>query len=348
MRIWGQRIRSLNPESLLSVYTSLKDRVASGELSNLGGIDEGLAELDRLAESLRELTREESAELVAGIEAGIRETLEWMSRFEAKIGGIHSRIEANLDDALERLESNYAKHVKRWCFGLGIIVCVLLNADSISMYKTLLHTPVLSQSIIQERDHFLAEPAALPEGAELQAIAEAASELRAQIEEDVGHTDIEAFNTRFTTFQAALTEDLTGLQERTGPKEEQPARLQRADRALVDASEAMDEAAKAVADGTGEEAVRALNRAVGRITSGSVYLGAGQIEGRMEDLLASDLPLGWNPAAIGETFADFLALLKKALGIFATAVMISFGAPFWNDVLRSLLGLRGAVSKNKA
>ena len=41
-------------------------------------------------------------------------------------------------------------------------------------------------------------------------------------------------------------------------------------------------------------------------------------------------------------------ILRKVAGILATAIMISFGAPFWNDVLRSLLGLRGGLSRNKA
>ena len=51
------------------------------------------------------------------------------------------------------------------------------------------------------------------------------------------------------------------------------------------------------------------------------------------------LPLGWTQSNFP---ADRLGRLQKAIGIFLTAFMVSLGAPFWFDILDSIMNIRAA------
>lgn len=51
------------------------------------------------------------------------------------------------------------------------------------------------------------------------------------------------------------------------------------------------------------------------------------------------LPLGWAQSSFP---ADWLGWLQKAIGIFLTAFMVSLGAPFWFDILDSIMNIRAA------
>jgi hypothetical protein len=51
------------------------------------------------------------------------------------------------------------------------------------------------------------------------------------------------------------------------------------------------------------------------------------------------LPLGWTQSNCP---ADWLGWLQKAIGMFLTAFMVSLGAPFWFDILDSIMNIRAA------
>jgi hypothetical protein len=76
------------------------------------------------------------------------------------------------------------------------------------------------------------------------------------------------------------------------------------------------------------------------------------IRGQSQLAASLDLPIGWDLVQWQELFKQrsaettsdpFFKLLAKLLGLALTAIALSFGAPFWFDVLNRLISLRAAV-----
>ena len=76
-----------------------------------------------------------------------------------------------------------------------------------------------------------------------------------------------------------------------------------------------------------------------------------QIQSALEEVSSASLPIGWNIYAVPLCFKgmsclqSIFAIIFWMLGILISAAAISFGAPFWFDVLGNLVNLRRAGIK---
>jgi len=63
----------------------------------------------------------------------------------------------------------------------------------------------------------------------------------------------------------------------------------------------------------------------------------------------NNIPIGWSPMEYQgkEGWALTLAILSKFVGLFATFLAVTMGAPFWFDVLNKVSNLRGTGNKPK-
>ena len=59
-----------------------------------------------------------------------------------------------------------------------------------------------------------------------------------------------------------------------------------------------------------------------------------------KDLEEAGLQLGWTQEAFDRAFRGVGPIVNKLLGLFVSALLISFGAPFWHDFVGSFAGLR--------
>ncbi|UCG43397.1 MAG: hypothetical protein JSU73_01910, partial [candidate division WOR-3 bacterium] len=64
----------------------------------------------------------------------------------------------------------------------------------------------------------------------------------------------------------------------------------------------------------------------------------------VKEFLGLPVPLGWSRKALPGTFYGWLL---KVVGLLATALAVSLGAPFWYDILRKLLGLRRTLKRKE-
>jgi hypothetical protein len=64
----------------------------------------------------------------------------------------------------------------------------------------------------------------------------------------------------------------------------------------------------------------------------------------VKQFLDLPVPLGWNRNTLPTTFYGWLL---KIVGLLATALAVSLGAPFWYDILRKLLGLRKTLKRKE-
>lgn len=392
LRTSAERIRGLHPDLLLKTYKSLKDKVSAASASasasataqspaaqkaqsvvsaGLDVINDGLNSLDKITSALYEVGEKDVHKFVTKIEEGINDAVIKVSAFEAKVGSIHTRIEANLDNALDQLKNNYTKRMKLWCFGLGVAMCLLLNADSISIYRTLQKSPAQVQGIIQQQEAITASPTASDQSSELNTVSAAAKTLAEKMASAPQATGAEAdtaaelaalvkefaaFKVGFDSLRSSIDAEFATLKkDQPGIKLNGEVDLSRADTeitgAIKKAGENIDGAEKAITTlktlnpGDTQPAVKLLNEAVGQLTTAFFQLGAWKINARINYLAASDLPLGWSGISHFPSWSAFFsALLMKVAGILLTVVLISFGAPFWNDILKLLLGVKGVVS----
>lgn len=76
-----------------------------------------------------------------------------------------------------------------------------------------------------------------------------------------------------------------------------------------------------------------------------------KVQEALQGVAESQLPLGWHEgdgAAIDPTKGHWDALLLKIVGCALTGVAVSFGAPFWFDLLNKLVSVRTAVKPKKS
>ena len=110
-----------------------------------------------------------------------------------------------------------------------------------------------------------------------------------------------------------------------------------------------------------EATIEALDPAIAGLLKDNYRLNTAAVEMKVDLLTESSLPLGWdwdtgNPAcsicsAVKEWGAQngmqgMGSSARKLFGIWLTAFLISFGSGFWNDFLKSLLGIRGFLNKS--
>ena len=62
----------------------------------------------------------------------------------------------------------------------------------------------------------------------------------------------------------------------------------------------------------------------------------------VKTFLKLPLPLGWNKDGLPDSFYGWLL---RVVGLLATTLAVSLGAPFWYDILRKLLDLRKTLRK---
>ncbi len=94
-----------------------------------------------------------------------------------------------------------------------------------------------------------------------------------------------------------------------------------------------------------QEAVRVTEQptdAMSPKTDSSLIGQATRLKTLRQDVEAMQLPIGWNSNDLPQNFIDFLI---KLLGFLITTAALSFGAPFWFDLLIKLVNIRNTGNK---
>ena len=65
------------------------------------------------------------------------------------------------------------------------------------------------------------------------------------------------------------------------------------------------------------------------------------------ELDKAGLSLGWTKEKFSQAFEGLGAFVNKLLGLFVSGLLISFGAPFWHDLLSAFTGLRRRLRKRE-
>lgn len=341
------RIRSLHPKTLLTVYNSFTG--AMNKKSSAGDVDASFAATDsklELIENLVSQAKDLTTESLDQFETLIAEGLNWARAFEEKIGSIHVLIDENLNDLSTQLEDVYSKTMQRRCFWYGLIMCAVLNADTTTIYKSLRENPAITRGVIKQQDSFAAELDASESSQQLNELSVQANKVREVL---LGKGDssgegvqllFDKFQKDFNGFSNSLSSEADTLSELPGYKGTLKIESSKTQAPIAEAKQELSS--------DPGNAANLIDQGMGIIVHDSLTLDATKVKLRIDFLLGSNLPIGWDSGQFTGLLyvrspADLWAVFVKFAGIFLTAFLISFGAPFWNDVLKSLLGIRGLI-----
>ncbi len=328
-----EQIQAVKPDSLLRIYQEL---FGSQSLALTVEQRKALSGLEALVARSVDETKQE---VVDAVESSIKAILEWLCKIERRAVKVHTSIQANMNDALARLEDSYTKSLKKRAFWYGLLMCLLLNADSVTIFQSLRESSVLTSSVIQRQEGFTTVVASSFGASELNDLTQKSQKLATMLRSGRGgefgkwHESAESMRKTLAANERVL--------------EGHPGFQGLVDLNLVSIDKKMAAAKKQFGAKQLGEAAKAVDQASAGYVKAFAQLELARARMRLSYLAESGLPLGWTIERLNAVFASAWSALQSALGILLTAFLISFGAPIWNDLLKSLLSVKGFLRGRK-
>ncbi len=277
--------------------------------SKNGVIKEGLSELKIAVESLEDLQDKEIGE----IKEICRNLSQTIRTLEKNIATYRAQIESKADAWLVQLQGEYKKNMLKWTLVISLFAVVLLNADAFSIYH---HFSVNQEA--REIIDAAVDNITLIEGEGSDSLNTILNNINSQNLGDAkaGILDLaEQLGNRFM-----IMEDLGGKNK--------------ADEIIGDTRNI------SIKDSPPHQ----LKDQYGELTALYLTLHQKIIAQKKATLDSAGLPLGWtadwkrmNPP---NKPWNWMLILKKIAGLGLTIFLVSFGAPFWQNVMKALIGLK--------
>jgi uncharacterized protein YukE/O6-methylguanine-DNA--protein-cysteine methyltransferase len=311
-------ITGLKLGSLLNIY----DQFNKEKIKNLCRYSEDFLNKNKsFADQIKTLRTREIKEFQDKCEA----LLQKIDEVEIILSKYKSQIENKIDAWIAQVNEEYRRNMLLWTFMIGCGLVLIFNADSFNIYKYISSDSKVQSALIQQ----VSETTVKTQKAKADSLNIIESALK---QSDVQKAKAEIINLSenmkkdFTEFDDKTnTEKIKKLKEDT---EKYFSKEQEGSRKLV-----------FLKDKSGD-----LSRMYLELQKISINYQLGRVN-------SLDLPLGW-PCDLGDikdkngNFSLDL-ILKKIGGLFLTSILITFGAPFWNDILGTLVGIKGMTLKRR-
>ncbi len=327
------KLKAIRLESLFRIYNRTfnvmeKEKTEKFNLS-LGKIDQLLQEIQSISVS------KESVKLIDTILEGINDIEDFIQDYK-------NRISSFFENWLRELEVRYTRYIAVWTFFIGLAMVSILNADSVRIYKTLKSDLTIRTSIIAQSEA-LTESITPPFITErINHISKMAEEIKTKIEKEknLDRVKLSSLHTNLKSFIETVQEYISSF------KISHNSETIKLPYDLTKESESLMKYLKE--EKTSEEGLERLQNILDsiliKIAENYSALMIGLIKAKGKSLYEAPLPLGWDKTELSQ-LAEATNLLKKFLGLLVTTLLISFGAPFWNDILKTLFGLQGFLRK---
>lgn len=328
----------------------------------LRGVDEHtVATFNNVLDALDGLAGTDVRGIVAeNVCATIDELFDKLQQLEGFVVEYRDKIADNIDSWLTDLEQRYANSIAKVSFVIGCLLVVGLNADAVTIYRNLRDTPAIRQNLIDRAESFtrFVQPPVSAE--DLDRLSTLAEKIKSALDGDPAAVQIPADT--FRTFADLYRSGASSLDREAaaanqvyrdiGGAERIGIRLPYDRRSML---RAPFDRTRALIDQKGDPLAadipavkQEIDRAVERLTANTIAFQYRAIRSRNAMIQAVGLPLGWSRDRLAAAFDHPLSLFLKLVGLLTTAVLISFGAPFWNDVLKALFGIQSLLRKRHA
>jgi hypothetical protein len=306
----------LKLDSLLPIY----DKFNSDKIVKF---TQKLHAFEKAYPELWQATRNIEKSAIAGFQKDCEGLLTVIESFEKKISDFKIQIENKMDSWLSQINEEYSQNMLKWTIVIGLVFVVCFNADSFSVFKYLLVDSKAQDLLIKKA---------------------------AEITVTTQKTDANDLNGIISSVNKGKVADAKATIISMTNKVKEDFDLYK-DKDGAEAAVKIIEDAEKIDLKQMPAAKESLKRDYDRLTRLYAALQKSSIDYQLRDIAEVDLPLGWTAdwkllsSATGEAF--YLLLLKKIGGLLLTTFMITFGAPFWNDILSALVGIKN-MSLRKA
>ena len=323
----------LKPENLKRI-SELQSRVLSGIFDEkmTRKFADNLRDLEGLLESIQgeSVTKEASAI--------IDRIIETITEVEKQIKDYMARISTFFEEGLRELEMRYTRYIALWTFLIGFVMVCLLNADTIRIYRVLKEEPLVRAGVIEQSDYFTRSISVPFLSERLNKLSNDAEQIRGMLSEGrFNRSKTVAFSKEVVSFLQPLKTYVEVFNRTAKEKITLPYSLKEELTTLKRFS-GMDELKDT------QKLSALVDSILVKATENYSSLMLSIIRSKRQMLYQGRLPLGWEGEEAGQLLKGY-NILKKFTGLLITAVLISFGAPFWNDVLKTLFGIKGFLRK---
>lgn len=266
------------------------------------------------------------------------EVVALMAHYEHFVGGLRNKFEANIDNWRGELEKSYSKNIVNRSFFMGFLLVAALNADTFTIYSALNSDAVLRERVMAQSAAIVDEIKVISLSSEINVLNDNAK-IILNGKTEVSRFALEQFIADYRALNQAFEDEALYLSELSAgyrptvkgntPNPIEPMENLLATGTIIPLSEIKS----------------SLYQAMAGLTHSYVQMNTDVIKSQTEKLMSTAVPLGWNQSRFDALFraewSAVLDILLKLLSFVLTAVLISFGSSFWNDLLKSLLGLKG-------
>lgn len=274
-----------------------------------------------------------------------------LTEIEKFIQQFRTRLSEKVEDWRRSLENHYERSIAVWTFWVGLFVVIAMNADAVVIYNTLRNETLMRANIISQSDMF-SQTVAIPFRSErLNDMNAEAKTFKENLEKNETMTTAEFTKLvgGLRSLGKAIAKDAKAYNQSrsangsNGLVVDLPFDVFHKEKGAIVVLESLKSEIKD-ARSLGPNDVNGLkdsiDSALMQIGKNYLALQTGIINSQKNLIYSTDLPVGWDCHRWAAAIKSFWSILKKILGCFFTAILISFGAPFWNNILKSLFGIR--------
>jgi hypothetical protein len=292
--------------------------------------------------------------VVESIRKTIDDLLDHIHSVEKFVQDYQTKISANIDSWMQDLSSRYSRSIAKISFVIGCLVVITLNADTVAIYRTLRDEPAVRQNLIQQSEAFtkIVQPSVNADNInELNSLADGITS-KLKPNEKLPAQDYRKFLDYYGSLASSQEQDAKSYNQVYQKIEHTdhvtivlPYRPDKTTQGSFVQSEKLIEGKKPLTASEIAVVKSEINGAVTRITANYLAFQHALVRNQNVLLHSSGLPLGWTPGRWNSIFDGFWSFCVKFIGLLITSILISFGAPFWNDILKSLFGIRSLLRK---
>lgn len=311
-----EEVMGLKLDGLLNIY----DKFIKTNISKFYN-NKDLTDFLNQYPDLRDKWKGLEASALTDVQKTCSQLLKQILDMERTIGHYRLQIEDKMDSWIAKAEEEYKRNMLKWTVIIGAAFVLIFNADTFNIYKYLSVDSKARTTLVQTVAGTTAKvQKAKPD--DLNKIEDALKANDAKEAKKLIGNQLQMLEEDFRTY---------GIQNK-------------AIKELKNETEEIDVAKK-------DEALSRLKNKSGDLSRLYVELQKKSFDYQLEGLYATNLPLGWVDdwkdfrSTVTDGNQRLILIFKKIGGLAITIFLITFGAPFWNDILNALVGITRTTFK---
>ncbi len=243
-----------------------------------------------------------------------------IKKFEGMISEYKIQIENKVDAWLAQLNREYKKNMLKWTVIIGLILVFTFNADSFNIFRFLISDTEISKAITSAASETVVSSQ------------KARADVLNTVDKIIGEGKLPEAAEKLAGFLRDIQDDFKAL-EGTNETEKVASLISK------------------ISENNPPERSK-LQNIYDQTVPLYVTLQKATLNDHLQGIAVLDMPLGWRRE--GKRLAEiaggeeiFFYIFSKLGGLLLTSVLITFGAPFWKDVMNTLLGAKKAIPAQK-